>query len=158
MEQEKNERQLSPEPETMILCLDREILEVKSEDFTPEELEDKDYLSSLIEKMMNTMVANRAIGLAAIQVGLPKNLFVTCDMKIPVAINAKISYMSSFKSRKPEGCLSLGPDKFVKKVRNDFIRLDYIDIALMERKDISFRGFLARIIQHEMDHIDGKLI
>ena len=146
------------QPETMILQLDKEILELVSDDFTEEELKDKVYLSGLIEKMTNTMIANRAVGLAAVQVGIPKNLFVTVNPLLPVAINSKITYKSSIKTKKQEGCLSLGPGVFTKKLRSDFIRCSFLDKNLVLHEEENFNGFLARIIQHEVDHVNGKLI
>jgi len=147
----------SNEIKVLPLCTESEVLSLKSDDFTPEELKDKEYLGSLVLNLTHTMYSNKAIGLAAIQIGEPKNLFVTIKDEIPVAINAKITYRSAFKSRKVEGCLSFEEGKTKAKTRNDFIRLSYYDADLNFHEDTPFQGYIARIIQHEMDHIEGKL-
>lgn len=144
-------------PEILMLTFDKEVLELVSDEYTPEELKDKEGIRDFAKKMFHTMLANRAIGLAGIQVGVPKKIFVTVKPELIVAINPVITYRSSFKSRKGEGCLSFMGGQNKAKTRHDFIRLTYLDQNLELHEDVHFQGFLARIIQHEMDHLDGKL-
>ena len=120
----------------------------------------------LIADMFETMYAAPGIGLAAIQVGVPKRLLVI-DLQEPeeeggepvrsplVFINPEILDNSDREVPYTEGCLSI-PDQYADVDRPDRIRARWLDengVAHEEEID----GFLAVCLQHEMDHLNGIL-
>ena len=129
---------------------------------------DKDYpgLKELISNMYETMYNADGIGLAAPQIGLDIRLFVM-DLE-PLAeddpkysgfkkvfINPKIIESTGELVKMEEGCLSLpGINETVE--REDTIRIQYLDENFMPKDEV-YGDFFARCIQHEYDHIEGKL-
>jgi peptide deformylase len=110
----------------------------------------------LINAMIDTMHAYKGIGLAAPQVGINEQIFVvdTGDGAFAI-INPHI--VKKFGADvMEEGCLSI-PDVLVKVKRAESIVVEYMDEnnRKIERKCI---GLLAKVIQHETDHLNGKLI
>ncbi len=122
-------------------------------------------LKELIDNMFETMYDAEGIGLAAPQIGLDKRLFVVDldpihDEDHPefegfkkVFINAEIVERSGEVEQVEEGCLSI-PGIHEKVPREDRIVINYLDENL-EEKEEEYSGFLARVIQHEYDHIEG---
>ena len=116
---------------------------------------------STLDEMLECMYKNNGIGLAAPQVGILKRLVVidcsdSKDMKKPLKlINPEIIKLSKDISEFEEGCLSL-PSQYAKVKRPSEIILKYktIEGLLCEEK---FSGLEAICIQHEIDHLDGKL-
>ena len=132
-------------------------LKVKS---TPVDAVDDD-VRTLLCDMLETMYKAPGIGLSAIQVGVPKCL-ITVDVsqddedKEPLyLVNPEIIQYSDEIENFNEGCLSL-PDQFAILPRPEAIVVDYLDFD-GERKQIRANGLLSRCIQHEMDHLKGKL-
>ncbi|WP_257670745.1 peptide deformylase [Parapedobacter tibetensis] len=129
---------------------------------------DEDYpgLQELITNMFETMYTAHGVGLAAPQVGLSIRLFVIDanpfadddaslkDFK-KVFINAEMVDESGEKWLFNEGCLSI-PDIREDVSRYPDIRMNYFDENWVEHEE-DFTGLAARIIQHEYDHIEGKL-
>lgn len=99
-----------------------------------------------IEAMLKLMLKSNGVGLAAPQVGFPYRMFVTAWGE--AFINPVITARTGNIIKDDEGCLSI-PGIFVTVPRHERIVLN---------NDWPFEGFQARIIQHEMDHLDGKLI
>ena len=120
-----------------------------------------DYIISTLDQMLECMYQNNGIGLAAPQVGILKRLVVIdCsdnkDIKKPLKlINPEIIKLSKNTSEFEEGCLSL-PSQYAKVIRPSEITLKYKNIEglICESK---FSGLEATCIQHEIDHLDGKL-
>lgn len=122
-------------------------------------------LKGLIDNMFETMYAADGVGLAGPQVGLEDRIFVVdltpyADEEHPefkdfkkVFINAHIIEREGDLELVEEGCLSI-PGVHEKVPREDKIRIQYIDENLQSH-DESFSGFMARVIQHEYDHLDG---
>ncbi len=109
-----------------------------------------------IGDMKKTMIAANGIGLAANQIGDDRRLFVAIhSRKFYVLINPEIIKVSSEEDEMEEGCLSVplvyGPVKRASKVT---IQGTDLRGKLIKIKAV---GLLARIFQHEMDHLDGKL-
>ena len=132
-------------------------LKVKS---TPVDAVDDD-VRTLLGDMLETMYKAPGIGLSAIQVGVPKCL-ITVDVsrddedKAPLyLVNPEIIQYSDEIENFNEGCLSL-PDQFAILPRPEAIVVDYLDFD-GELKQIQANGLLSRCIQHEMDHLKGKL-
>lgn len=128
--------------------------------------EDYPDLQELIANMFETMYAAHGVGLAAPQVGLSIRLFVvdaspfaddepSLENFKKVFINPEIIEESGEKWLFSEGCLSI-PDIHEDISRCADIRLRYLDENWIEQEE-SFSGMAARIIQHEYDHIEGKL-
>ncbi|MDO6604642.1 peptide deformylase [Arenibacter palladensis] len=136
---------------------------------------DKDFprFEELLANMWDTMYNANGVGLAAPQIGLPIRLFVVDSTPFAddeelteeeqnalkgfrkVFINAKIEEETGTEWAFNEGCLSI-PD-----VREDVSRKDTITISYMDENFKSYKetydGLLARVIQHEYDHIEGIL-
>lgn len=130
---------------------------------------DKDYpeLQTIIANMWETLASSEGIGLAAPQVGMDIRL-VLIDLDplkedLPeytgfkkVYINAHIvEYDESDKDSSQEGCLSL-PAIHENVVRPKRIRVTYLDEDFNEH-DEWVEGYLARVMQHEFDHLEGKM-
>ena len=116
----------------------------------------------LADDMLETMYDAPGIGLAAIQVGVPRRLVVLdCapEGEAPeprVLINPEILHLGAQTKVYEEGCLSI-PDFRVDIERPAELRLRYIDReGKLQEHDAG--GLLATAIQHELDHLDGKLI
>ncbi len=129
---------------------------------------DPDYegLQQLIENMWETLYHAEGIGLAAPQVGKPIRLFMIdldpLSEEYPeykglkkVFINAHILEREGEEVTDEEGCLSL-PGIRENVPRKDRIRIQYMDENFKEYDEV-YEGWAARVIQHEYDHIDGKL-
>lgn len=114
-------------------------------------------LKSFIEDMYETMYDAQGVGLAAVQVGRLKRLVVLDDYngsKITL-INPVIESLGEDQVDGMEGCLSV-PDRMGKIKRAQKVTVSYQDID-GDRKIIEAEDFLARIIQHELDHLEGIL-
>lgn len=118
-------------------------------------------LSGLIANMFETMYAAPGRGLAGPQVGVMKRIFVMdCTWKegakTPIAfLDPEIIAASAEKDTLDEGCLSI-PGLMVPVVRPTEITVRWKD-AHGTAQEQSFDGFEARCIQHEMDHLDGRV-
>ena len=128
---------------------------------------------ALIENMFETMYGARGIGLAAPQIGLPIRLFIVdatpfeddddlteeerafCSTFRKVFINAQILEEEGDEWAFNEGCLSI-PDINEDVFRQPQITMEYLD-ENFEKHTETFDGIVARIIQHEYDHIEGIL-
>lgn len=117
-------------------------------------------LKYIVRDMFETMYAYNGIGIAANQVGINKRIVVV-DVSskeerkvLPIAlINPQIVNYSKKKQVAEEGCLSF-PGFFEKVVRSLSVEVEYYDIN-GKRQRIIAEGLLARVLQHEIDHING---
>jgi peptide deformylase len=120
-----------------------------------------DSIISTLNQMLECMYQNNGIGLAAPQVGILKRLIVVdCsdnkDIKKPLKlINPEIIKLSKNISEFEEGCLSL-PSQYAKVTRPSEITLKYKNTEGL-LCETEFSGLEATCIQHEIDHLDGKL-
>ena len=118
-------------------------------------------IQRLMDDMVETMYSSNGIGLAAIQIGVPKNLIVIDLLtkekkKSPMYfINPKIIKQSSKMSKYDEGCLSL-PSLFAEIQRPSECDIEYLDYE-GKKKILKATGLLATCIQHEIDHLKGIL-
>ena len=116
----------------------------------------------LINDLFETMYASNGIGLAAVQIGILKRILVidvsTKDEKRkPLSfINPVIKKVSTETSIYEEGCLSI-PDTFIKIERPKTCLVEFIDIN-GNKKQMECDNLLSTCIQHEINHLDGKLI
>jgi peptide deformylase len=123
-------------------------------------------IQALIDDMFETMYAAPGIGLAAIQVGIPKRILVI-DLQDPeeedgdpvrrpmTFINPEILRSAETIVPYQEGCLSV-PDQYAEVERPDSIRARWLDRdGKVHEKELD--GLLATCLQHEMDHLEGVL-
>ncbi|NLW31301.1 MAG: peptide deformylase [Fibrobacter sp.] len=120
-----------------------------------------DELKRFVEEMIQTMLIEDGAGLAAPQVGISRRIAVidvTGGEEEPVVIiNPKIYYYSEDKESKEEGCLSL-PGINLSVNRSVMVSVKAMDINGNEFTIEKAQGFLARALQHEIDHLDGIMI
>lgn len=128
----------------------------------------KDYpeLGKLVEDMFETMYHSEGVGLAAPQIGRNdrivvidadpvKDTFPECEGRKLVLINPEVTVLDGEAVSRGEGCLSLpGLSEDVKRVEH--IRLKWLDENFKEHEE-EISGFLARIVQHECDHLEGHV-
>ncbi|MFP4473048.1 MAG: peptide deformylase [Candidatus Omnitrophota bacterium] len=110
----------------------------------------------LAETMLKTMYAAEGIGLAAPQVGINRRLLVVDVGEGPLVVADPEITASSGKGVMEEGCLSV-PGAQVHVERAEKITLVFLNID-NERVEITCDGLLARALQHEIDHLNGRLI
>jgi len=118
-------------------------------------------IRKLVDDLFETMYDAPGIGLAAIQIGVPKRV-VTMDLskkedeqKPLVFINPEITWKSAEKSKYEEGCLSI-PDFYEEVERPAQVKVKYLDRDGKPR-EIDAKGLMATCLQHEIDHINGVL-
>ena len=108
--------------------------------------------------LLDTLTAhkNSCVGMAANMIGVHKTILVAAIGGKHIAmVNPKMTDHSKEVYETEEGCLSLDGVRPVK--RYQFVTVEYLDHRF-KRKKQTFRGFEAQIIQHEMDHFEGKII
>ena len=116
----------------------------------------------LVSDLFETMYNSNGIGLAAVQVGILKRILVIDistkeEEKNPLCfINPIIKKISDETSVYEEGCLSI-PDTFIEIERPKICEVEYIDLD-GKLKNIKCDGLLSTCLQHEINHLDGKLI
>jgi peptide deformylase len=116
---------------------------------------------ALMDDMLDTMYDAPGIGLAAIQIGVPKRIIVMDisrdeDKKEPrYFVNPVIKNRNEEKVKYEEGCLSV-PDQFAEIERPNTCEVEYLDYN-GKKQLLKADGLLATCIQHEMDHLEGIL-
>lgn len=121
-----------------------------------------DVVRRLATDMLETMYAAPGVGLAAVQVAVPRRLIVldtAKDEEPPqplVLINPEIVQLGSEMRTHEEGCLSI-PDVRVEIERPGTLTVRYIDLE-GKQQELKAEGLLATAVQHEIDHLNGKLI
>jgi len=146
---------LAPDP--ILNLISREVLEAE---LTPQ-------MKGFIQNMIDALYTDSASGFAAVQFGVHKRIIVLdlgnddeiireTDFYPKVLINPEFTYQSEEMVIATEGCLSV-PEIRVEVPRSKEIEIKYKDIDF---KDITLRtgGWLARVIQHEMDHLNGTTL
>lgn len=134
---------------------DKKVLRQMSKEWTGTHEE----LAKLVEKMYDAMKEAKGIGISAIQVGVPVRVFLAGDPE-ELFINPKVTYLSSYKKKNWEGCLSC-PNVNVQVPRSHKIHLTYTTLREGKEvlvKDREFKYFDAFVVQHELDHLNGRLI
>lgn len=138
------------------------VLRKKSTDITPDYPE----LKKLVADMFDTMYASEGVGLAAPQIGRNDRIvvidadpvgdsFAECAGRKFTLINPVVEVLDGEVCSRAEGCLSLpGLSEDVKRVEH--IRLSWVDEDFNPHSE-EISGFLARIVQHECDHLEGKV-
>ncbi len=114
-----------------------------------------DNIKSFIKELFEVMYQFDGVGLAAPQVGVSLRIFVMDDGLPRAFINPKIVYLSPEKVIDEEGCLSI-PDVFENIERSKEVVVKYLDENGQEKEE-RFLDRSARIVQHEYDHLEGRL-
>jgi len=114
-------------------------------------------IDSLIEGMFDVMYKNNGVGLSAIQIGVPLRLIVAdVGEGREVYINPKILRIGGTKKSMPEGCLSFPG------ISDDIMRYAKITISYQSPNGshltLNTGGLRAQMLQHEIEHLDGKLL
>ena len=115
----------------------------------------------LMDDMLETMYAANGIGLAAIQIGVPKRIIVIdlnrdeIQKKPMYFVNPVIKNKDPQKATYEEGCLSV-PNQFAEVDRPSKCEIEYLDYD-GNKKLLKADGLLATCVQHEMDHLEGIL-
>ena len=115
----------------------------------------------LMDDMLDTMYAANGIGLAAIQIGIPKRIIVMDISKEEgkkeprYFVNPVIKNKNSIKNTHEEGCLSV-PEQFAEIDRPSKCEVEYLDYN-GKKQLLKTEGLLATCVQHEMDHLEGIL-
>jgi peptide deformylase len=134
----------------------KKILKKKTVEFDFGTMERKE-IYELIKQMRNKMRDSDGVGLSANQIGLNMQLFVAYfDQKFYAIFNPEVVKESKASTIFAEGCLSV-PGEIVPVKRSEEISIKGFD-KNGKRIKIKAHGFLARIFQHEIDHLNGKLI
>jgi len=121
-----------------------------------------DIEKELIKDLFETMYNSNGIGLAAVQIGILKRILVIDisgkdEKKQPLSfINPVIKTVSDETSVYEEGCLSI-PNTFIEIERPKTCEVEFIDIN-GKVKNLKCDGLLSICLQHEINHLDGKLI
>lgn len=154
-----------------ILTFPNNVLRKIAKDYLLNKDSEKNSISKLIKEMATAMYEHNGMGLAAPQVGVSKRMFVIdveqkterdedgeiisrIPGKLLVFINPKIKEKEGSVSYE-EGCLSV-PGVYEEVKRAEKITIEYYD-ENFNRKELMTDGILAIVIQHENDHLDGKL-
>lgn len=122
-------------------------------------------LKNLISDMMETMIAAQGVGIAAPQIGVPQQLFIVSSkpnaryphapyMEPTVVINPVLEWGSNEKVKDWEGCLSI-PGLRALVPRHRKIKVRYTDGETLKEVSTEYTDFIARVWQHEFDHIKG---
>src|SRR6202035_2645862 len=121
-----------------------------------------DGIRKLVDDMFDTMYKAPGIGLAAIQIGVPKRVVILDlskkedDHKPLVFINPEVTWTSEEKSKYEEGCLSI-PEYYEEVERPAKVKVKYLDRD-GKPHETEAKGLLATCLQHEIDHINGVLV
>jgi peptide deformylase len=120
-----------------------------------------DELRTLADNMLETMYDAPGVGLAAVQVGVPRRLIVADadkdeERRPLVLINPEILSVGPDTRVHEEGCLSI-PDVRIEIERPASLRLRYLDRD-GKTQELEAEGLLATVVQHEIDHLNGRMI
>lgn len=119
---------------------------------------------SVIQDLVDTLYSTTGVGLSASQIGINKRIFIydhnrveaNTDKNYKVLINPKITFTGEIKQNNGEGCKSL-PGFFIHVPRYEEITVEGLN-EKGEKICINAKGFEAQVLQHELEHIDGKMI
>ena len=116
-----------------------------------------DAIRNLCAAMIDVMLENNGVGLAAPQVGISKQIVVVLINESPKCfINPEIISHSQETETCEEGCLSI-PETFIPVERYKSIKIKYRDLSGRPRVE-TYENLEARVLQHEIDHLFGKLM
>lgn len=118
-----------------------------------------DKIQTLIDDMIETMHKNNGVGLAAVQVGILKRIFVVDvdeDQKGAIAFINPVILKTKGEREVEEGCLSF-PNEFAKVIRPQEVEIEYTDRTGKRVKLKAKNDLLAQAVCHEYDHLEGEV-
>lgn len=119
-------------------------------------VETKEQAKEIYRELKDNFPSSGALGLAAIQIEIPRKAFVILQNKrLRFLCNPRILYLGKKTRFSNEGCLSI-PNVFNDSMRAVDITIEYYNQNL-KRQEETFQGIEAVVIQHELDHCEGKL-
>lgn len=131
------------------------VLHARTREVDTKELNTPEF-RQFIDDMVETMYAANGVGIAATQVGDNRRVFIAESAKGPIAlVNPYFTDKSKKMLSDDEGCLSV-PGKFDRVKRHKSVTVEALTIT-GEKISFTADGFFARILQHELDHLDGML-
>ena len=142
-----------------MIVTDEKILRQRSEEWHNDSVHAQEELRDVVYQMDEAMEKYEGIGISAIQIGIPWRIFLA-GKPAELFINPRIIEKSSIMKQDWEGCLSC-PDLKVRVKRSHSVVMEYDtfnedgEYITVKRK---FKGFDARVVQHEFDHLNGILI
>ena len=142
-----------------MIVTDEKILRQRSEEWHNDSIHAQEELKDVVYQMDEAMEKYEGIGISAIQIGIPWRIFLAGKLS-ELFINPRIIEKSSIMKQDWEGCLSC-PDLKVRVKRSHSVVMEYDtfneseEYITVKRK---FKGFDARVVQHEFDHLNGILI
>ena len=124
------------------------------------------HFQSFIDSLLQFVVDKKGMGIAAVQVDVDQRVFIMCsrpnsrypdapEMAPTIVINPEITWASAEKKKEWEGCLSL-PGIRALVPRHHAIKVNYLS-RTGESIYAEYTGFIARIFQHELDHLNGMV-
>lgn len=119
-------------------------------------------LRVLVERMAETMYTENGVGLASPQVGVSQRVLIMDPSggeesnQLSVLINPEVTWRSPEVEMKAEGCLSM-PGLKLQVVRPSVVDVKYFDLEGTQHQ-VRYGEWLARIVQHEIDHLDGIMM
>jgi len=120
-------------------------------------LQESNYIETLVQDLKDTLVDSGGIGLSAPQIGKNKRVFVLfIDGEFTEFINPQIIQNYTKQITMAEGCLSL-PEEFIEIRRSERVVIYAFRLNGSVATKV-YNGLMARAIQHEIEHLDGKLI
>lgn len=144
-----------------IKIFDDPVLREKSQEI---DLSDSKTITQLTSDLLDTLQSQRGLGLAAVQIGVPKRIFVINAKELEfgngyrVFINPKINFLDGLELDE-EGCLSI-PGLYANVTRPTYMEIEVVELKNNGKlKDVKIKseGFLTRVFLHEIDHLDGIL-
>ena len=142
-----------------LIVTDEKILRQRSKEWHNDSVHAQEELKDVVYQMDEAMEKYKGIGISAIQIGIPWRIFLA-GRPSELFINPRIIEKSSIMKQDWEGCLSC-PDLKVRVKRSHSVVMEYDtfnesgEYITVKRK---FKGFDARVVQHEFDHLNGILI
>lgn len=134
---------------------EKAVLRERAAEVDPKELDTPEF-KRFIEDMVDTMYHANGVGIAATQVGVGKRVFIAESPKGPIALVNPVFTKKSLKMQGgEEGCLSV-PGKYDKLRRHKSVTIEALTPS-GEKIAFTAENFFARILQHELDHLDGTL-
>ncbi|HTK04656.1 MAG TPA: peptide deformylase [Candidatus Eisenbacteria bacterium] len=131
------------------------VLRERAKEVDPKDIATPEF-KTLLEDMVDTMYHANGVGIAAPQIGVSKRIFIAESAQGPIALINPVFTKKSLKSQGgEEGCLSV-PGKFDKLRRHKTVTIEALT-AGGEKISFTAENFFARILQHELDHLDGYL-
>ncbi|MGX7576982.1 peptide deformylase [Candidatus Vidania fulgoroideorum] len=136
----------------MLIIYPNKILKKKSS-----YLRKNDSFNNFINEANDILKLNTNIGISGVQLGFKKRIFaIKYKKKILFFINPEIIWKSNESNFYSEGCISI-PDFYTKKNRSNFIKIKAFNL-LFKKKIFFAKNLYSACIQHEIDHLNGKLI